>query len=144
MEIQLQNLQQLPVDSQRLTDTADKVLKAEGCADSVEVSILLVDDARITELNREYKHSDKPTDVLSFYQSDDPTGEGENILGDVVVSVDTAKLQAEERGKPLNDEMDLLLTHGILHLLGYTDDTEENAARMQNRAAEIIGSETAR
>jgi probable rRNA maturation factor len=81
--------------------------------------------------------------VLSFYQYDDPEARPE-VLGDVVISVDTAEMQAEERSKPLDDEMDLLLCHGILHLLGFTDDTTENAEEMQERAAAIIGEEAAR
>ena len=96
--------------------------------------------------------------MLSFYQYDEPGDSCEvpstiahpstplrvAILGDVVISVDTAESQARERGKSLDDEMDLLLAHGILHLLGFTDDTEENARIMQERAAAVIGEEAAR
>jgi probable rRNA maturation factor len=128
---------------QRLTKTAEKVLRAEKALEESEVSILLVDDAAITELNREYKDRDRPTDVLSFYQAESP-GEWGDVLGDVVISVDTAKRQAEERNKSLDDEMDLLLAHGILHLLGYTDYTEEDARNMHQRAADIIGEEASR
>ena len=127
----------------RLKTTAEKVLNAEKCAGSSEVSILLIDDARITELNRDYRGKDRPTDVLSFYQAETPEERGD-VLGDVVISVETAAKQAAERDKDLDDELDLLLTHGILHLLGYVDYTEEDARRMHNRAAEIIGSEAAR
>jgi probable rRNA maturation factor len=103
----------------------------------------MIDDAAITELNREYRGKDRPTDVLSFYQADSPE-ERNDVLGDVVISVETAKRQADERGKSLDDELDLLLAHGVLHLLGYTDYTDESARRMQERAAEIIGEEAAR
>ena len=120
--------------------TAETLLQAEGCPESSEVSILLTDDAGITELNRRYLGRDRPTDVLSFYQTEDRG----DVLGDVVISVETAKRQADERGKSLDDEMDLLLAHGILHLLGYTDYTEEDARRMQKRAMEVIGPEAAR
>lgn len=123
--------------------TSEKTLRAEECAESSELSVLLVDDARITELNREYREADRPTDVLAFYQAEEPEERGD-VLGDVVISVETAKRQADERGKSLDDEMDLLLAHGILHLLGYTDYTEEGKRRMNRRAAEIIGEESAR
>lgn len=131
------------MDKVRLVKTAEKVLRAEGRSESSEVSVLLVDDAEITVLNRQYKDRDRPTDVLSFYQLESPE-EQTNILGDVVISVDTAKSQAEERNKSLDDEMDLLLAHGILHLLGWTDYTEETAKGMHERAAEIIGPEAAK
>ncbi len=127
----------------RLKSTAEKLLQAEGCSDSTEVSVVLVDDPGITELNREYKGKDNPTDVLSFYQYDDPAVHPD-VLGDVVISVDTAIAQAEERAKPVDDELDLLLCHGILHLLGFTDDTTENANIMQERAAAVIGEQAAR
>ncbi|MEN6520326.1 MAG: rRNA maturation RNase YbeY [Armatimonadota bacterium] len=143
MEILIRNSQALPVKQKRLTETAEKMLRAEGCPESSEVSILLIDDEGITELNREYLGKDRPTDVLSFYQSEDPE-EREDVLGDIVVSVETAKRQAEEREKSLDEELDLLVAHGILHLLGYTDYTEETALRMQERAAEVIGPEAAR
>ncbi|MBI2843548.1 MAG: rRNA maturation RNase YbeY [Armatimonadetes bacterium] len=143
MEILIKNSQPLPVNSDRLAATAEKALTSEGCSESSEVSILLTDDAGITELNREYRGQDRPTDVLSFYQAEGQ-GEHDDVLGDVVISVETAQRQSDERGKLLDDEMDLLVTHGILHLLGYTDYTKESARRMQARAAQIIGAEAAR
>lgn len=143
MEILIRNSQSLPVKQKRLTETAEKMLRAENCPESSEVSILLTDDEGITNLNREYLGKDRPTDVLSFYQAEEPRERGD-VLGDVVISVETAKRQAEERKKSLGEELDLLVAHGILHLLGYTDYTEETARRMQERAGEIIGPEAAR
>ncbi len=105
--------------------------------------MLLTDDAEITVLNRNYLGKDRPTDVISFYQAEKPEERGD-ILGDVVISVETAKRQADERRKSLDDELDLLLAHGILHLLGYTDYTEEEARQMQELAAQVIGQEAAR
>jgi len=136
------------VNRRRLQRTAQKLLRAEGCPETCEVSVLLTDDAHIAELNRHYRGTDRPTDVLAFYtnaglDTGSPTGESV-VLGDVVISVETAKRQADERGKSLDDELDLLIAHGVLHLLGYTDDTEEAASRMQEEAAEIIGREAAR
>lgn len=131
------------MNQERLVRTAEKLLRAEKCSESSEVSVLLVDDAETTVLNRKYRAKDRPTDVLSFYQAEEPEERGD-ILGDVVISVETARRQADERGKSLDDELDLLLAHGILHLLGYTDYTEEDARRMQRRAAEIIGADAAR
>lgn len=131
------------MDPKRLTKTAKKLLQTQKCPESCEVSVLLTDDAGITELNLRYLGKDRPTDVLSFYQADNPE-EREDLLGDVVISVETAQRQAKERDKSLDDEMDLLLAHGILHLLGFTDYTEETASKMQEQAAEAIGQEAAR
>jgi len=103
----------------------------------VEVSVLLTDDRDIAELNLIYRGVDRPTDVLAFPQD-------ETLLGDVVISVETAKRQAEERGKPLDDELDLLVAHGLLHLLGYDDDTPEGLERMNARAAQVLGESVAK
>ncbi|HOK54826.1 MAG TPA: rRNA maturation RNase YbeY [Armatimonadota bacterium] len=143
MEILIKNSQTIPVNQDRLRKTAQKLLLAQGCPETSEVSVLLTDDAEITVLNRNYLGKDRPTDVISFYQAEKPEERGD-ILGDVVISVETAKRQADERGKSLDDELDLLLAHGILHLLGYTDYTEEEARQMQELAAQVIGQEAAR
>ncbi|HOM71842.1 MAG TPA: rRNA maturation RNase YbeY [Armatimonadota bacterium] len=131
------------MNQDRLRKTAQKLLLAQGCPETSEVSVLLTDDAEITVLNRNYLGKDRPTDVISFYQAEKPEERGD-ILGDVVISVETAKRQADERRKSLDDELDLLLAHGILHLLGYTDYTEEEARQMQELAAQVIGQEAAR
>jgi len=93
----------------------------------VELSIVLVSDPQIKRLNKLYRNKDKPTDVLSF-----PIGEKVNgwlILGDIVISVDTAKRQAQELGHSLEEEIKRLLVHGLVHLLGYDHELggeEEN------------------
>ena len=83
-----------------------------------ELSVLLTDDRGIQELNRQHREKDKPTDVLAFPMAEgvpDPAG----ILGDVVISLDTADRQARSRGRPLVEEVRFLLAHGVLHLVGY-------------------------
>jgi probable rRNA maturation factor len=93
-----------------------------------EVSILLLDDLGIAALNGQYRGKPRPTDVLSFplYTAEELTGMQPEVLGDVVISVETAARQAEHAGCPLWEEMTRLLVHGILHLLGF--DHENNAA----------------
>jgi probable rRNA maturation factor len=123
---------------------AQRLLTAEGqsCA---EVSILLTDDATIHELNRQYRGYDKPTDVLSFAQRDGLPGvpspptlrDQPTALGDVVISVDTAARQAQAQGVPLEQELALLTVHGLLHLLGYEDETDAGAERMREREQAI-------
>jgi probable rRNA maturation factor len=83
-----------------------------------ELSVLLTDDPGIHELNRDHRQKDKPTDVLAFAMDEsvpDPAG----ILGDVVISLDTAERQARARRRPLIEEVRFLLAHGVLHLIGY-------------------------
>ena len=110
----------------KMEKTARAILDDLGCPEG-ELSILLVDDDRIQALNREYRHKDRPTNVLSF-----PMREGDfsqitpELLGDVVISVDAAAAEAERAGIPLGDHMAWLLIHGILHLFGY--DHEKSAA----------------
>ena len=99
-----------------LSSLAHRILDALGL-EKVELSILITSDREIKRLNRLYRNKDKPTDVLSF-----PMGEevgGWRLLGDVVISLDTAKVQASEFGLNLEEEIKRLLIHGIVHLLGY-------------------------
>jgi rRNA maturation RNase YbeY len=93
-----------------------------------EVSLLLLDDNGIAELNQQYRNRTGPTDVLSFplYTAAELDSMQPYVLGDVVISVETAARQAEHAGCPLWEEMTRLLIHGILHLLGH--DHENNAA----------------
>ena len=109
-----------------------------------EVSVTFTDDVRIRELNREYRHIDKATDVLSF-----PLGEngvydinrdtGAKLLGDIVISIDHAEAQAEEYGHSLQREIGFLTVHSMLHLLGYDHETsEEDDADMRRRQSEIL------
>jgi probable rRNA maturation factor len=104
------------VESKLLSKIAHRALEVLGLS-KVELSIALVSDAQIKRLNKLYRNKDKPTDVLSF-----PIGEKVEdwlILGDIVISVDTAKRQAQELGHSLEEEIKRLLVHGLVHLLGY-------------------------
>lgn len=105
------------------------VLKDLGCDDK-ELSILFTDDKHISQLNKKYLKRNGPTDVISF-----PMGEndeemmGISILGDIVISVDTAKSEAEQYPETLEHTIDRLIIHGILHLLGYDHEDSEKKAR---------------
>lgn len=106
-----------------------------------ELSILLVDDQGIAEINQQYLNRQGPTNVISF-----PQNEGEDsdlnpeILGDVVVSVETAMREAEMAGKPLDWAIDRLVVHGILHLVGYDHESPEaDAEEMERKEAEVMG-----
>lgn len=95
-----------------------------------EVSVTLTDNAHIHALNRQYRHIDRPTDVLSFAlnESEEPAvmgGLSVNVLGDIIISVERAQAQAADYGHSLRREVAFLTVHGMLHLLGY-DHMEEN------------------
>ena len=104
-----------------------------------ELSILLCDDAMIHPLNRDYRGKDKPTDVLSFAQRE---GEfafvDDNLLGDVIISMDTTIRQAKERTHSVETELRVLLVHGILHLLGYDHIEDAEADIMEAKEREIL------
>jgi len=139
MDVQLQNDQEVcKVDSQRLKDHAKKFMQTLGRQDD-ELSILLVDDANIRNLNRQHRKIDSATDVLSF-----PQNEGDefisHMLGDVVISVETAERQAAEHHFSLEQELVLLLIHGLLHLLGYDHErSPQDEKMMKEKTWELFG-----
>lgn len=102
---------------------------------------MIVDDVQIQEINRDYLHRDHPTNVISFAQQE---GEGAGIcpelLGDVVISADTAFRDAQEAQVSFFGELSFLLIHGILHLLGYDHErgTEEQAEQMEDKERELF------
>lgn len=127
---------------QDFTAIIEQALKTLEIEDDVEVSCVLVDDERIHEINREYRHIDRSTDVISFAMEDNDQFYVEGMprtLGDIFVSVDHAKKQAEEYGHSLRREMCFLFTHGILHLLGYDHMTDEQEKEMFDLQDEILG-----
>lgn len=122
------------VPAKTIREAAQRMLEAMHMADA-ELSILLCDDATIHTLNRDYRGKDRPTDVLAFALLEGaPMISGSGlVLGDVVISVTTAKRQAKERSRTLRREAFELLAHGLLHLVGFDhkDDAEER--RMKAR-----------
>ncbi len=103
--------------------------------------MLLTGDEEIRTLNRDYRGIDSPTDVLSFSQNegeDFGASEDESPLGDVVISIETARRQAQEQDRSLEEEVDTLLVHGLLHLLGYDHAEPEDEKRMFARQDEVL------
>ena len=141
MNIQIENRQkQQRISIRRLRQVARKILSVSGCPDA-ELSILIVGDRRIRQINRDYLQRDKATNVISFAQQEGESVGGEGLLlGDVVISAATAARDAAEAGLPLASELYFLLLHGILHLLGYDHERSgaAEAARMEAREEEIF------
>ncbi|HHW01549.1 MAG TPA: rRNA maturation RNase YbeY [Thermoanaerobacterales bacterium] len=121
-------------------------LAKEQAAQDAEVSVVLVDDTCIKELNRQYRAKDTPTDVLSFAMREsgpeEETIEGEplaeQLLGDIVISVERARDQAKEYGHSFERELGYLAVHGILHLLGYDHEKEDDKKIMRRKEEEIL------
>lgn len=106
-------------DRTALRARAERALAAL-CHASSELSLLLVDDARMAELNAAWRGQRRPTDVLAFpLQEGAHAQHGGALLGDVVISLETAGRQARSAGRPLDDELGRLLVHGLLHLVGH-------------------------
>ncbi len=132
------------IDREALTALAQRVFHAEEVPQPVEVGIVAVDDEIIRDLNRRYRGESGPTDVLSFgtrQQRDEPfigPPDGVVRLGEVIISVETAWRQAEEAGRMLADEVSHLRVHGLLHLLGYDHDREEEQAVMRAREEQFL------
>jgi probable rRNA maturation factor len=117
------------------------VLDREEAPEAVELSIALVDVSEMTALNERYRGKSGPTDVLSF-PCDDPcavVSPGEPVaLGDVVIAPEIAESQAAELGHTVEVELNLLLVHGVLHLLGYDHESDEDAAVMEARQQALL------
>lgn len=106
----------------------------------VDLSIVLEDDERLRELNRDFLGIDAPTDVLSFPASETDPDTGARYIGDIIISVPYAVKGAAKAGHPVESELQLLVVHGVLHLLGHDHAEPEEKAKMWQAQAEILES----
>jgi len=140
MRISIQNRQKrILLNLKKVRSATQRILTELGLLDA-ELSVLLVDDARIRDLNRRYLNRDKPTNVLAF-----PMREGEfstlhpNLLGDLVISVETAKRQSDRFGLDEMEMVILLMVHGVLHLIGYKHEgTKKGGREMSLKQKELF------
>ena len=119
---------------------ARRILSASACPEA-RLSILITDDAGIREINRDWLGKDRPTNVISFaMQEGEGMGVQADLLGDVVISAETAARDALDAGLSVEHELYFLLLHGILHLLGYDHErgTAAEARRMEAREQELF------
>ena len=151
VEIDVRDVQQLPVE-RALVESAvratvalaggergDDCAASGGSGEQVQVSVLLTNDVHIADLNRAYRGIDEPTDVLAFPQADDGERALEGgALGDVVVSVERGYEQASEAGRRPETEICELVAHGVLHLIGFTDDAAEGRQAMLERQHMVL------
>ena len=146
-----------PVNVERWSALARSVLEAEGIVNDTEVSLLFVDRAAIAALNERFLGQEGPTDVLSFPIEDESDRSGRSpdeggtgpgsveadtgrllLLGDVVICPEVAARHAVEHGVTFDDEIALLVVHGVLHLLGMDHEVEADAERMEQREQELL------
>ena len=110
---------------------------AELDMSDAELSVLLTDDSVIRQLNAQHRHKDRPTDVLAFALEEPESGKA-RLLGDVVISLDTAARQAKGRRRPLLAEVRFLLAHGLLHLCGYDHETPAGKREMDRLTRRLV------
>ena len=146
-----------PVAVERWATLARSVLEAEGVTTDTEVSLLFIDEAAIAALNERFLDKEGPTDVLSFPIEDEVDRSGRSpdeggtgpasieaatgrhlLLGDVVICPTVAAVNAVEHGATFDDEIALLVVHGILHLLGMDHEVDEEAERMERREQQLL------
>jgi probable rRNA maturation factor len=129
---------EFPFPEDMLQRAATAALEHESGSLGSELSIVLTDNARLHELNLSYLGIDSPTDVLSFPASETDPETGARYIGDILISIPRAQEQASAAGHPLESEVQLLVVHGVLHLLGYDHVKAEEKASMWKAQAEIL------
>jgi len=125
---------------------AQNVLRAESITPPYEMSLVFTDSETVRRLNRDYRGIDEPTDVLAFYMLPQQGADADFVsppddvthLGEVIISYPKAVEQAEEQGHSTEQELALLIIHGILHLLGYDHEKPEEEARMKAREGKLL------
>lgn len=147
IEINYNQIDELPNEEKLVKEVVQKVLKEEGVIVEVDVYITLTNNEEIHKINKEYRNVDRPTDVSSFPMYDrseiftlkeNTKDEVEKILGDIIVSIEKVKEQAIEYGHSFERELSYLVTHGMLHLLGYDHMIDEEKTVMRAREEAIL------
>jgi probable rRNA maturation factor len=136
-----------PLDLPGLRRLAELVLKEEGYPDSSELTVLLVDEGEMASYNQRFLEREGPTDVLAFPVEELVPGEVPDVdpsgpplmVGDVIISPGYVREQADRMGVGFEDEMALMVVHGVLHLIGYDHQDDEQAEMMEGRERDILG-----
>lgn len=145
MEVDLMEINEVPTFDGTYQDVykniVDEAIKQLDIKEDIELSVIFVDDQRIHEINKEYRHIDRATDVISFALEDNEQFYVPGMpreLGDIFISVDHAKMQAEEYGHSVYREMCFLFTHGLLHLLGFDHMEPDDEKEMIQKQKDIL------
>jgi len=125
MELEIRDLQYEPYPEAIIRHSAHETCQI-AAVDLDRLSVVLMDDEQIHEVNRRFRHRDCPTDVISF-EAEREAGE---VVGEIIISLETARRQAQAQGNSYEAELAWLTSHGVLHVAGMTDETEEQLERM--------------
>jgi probable rRNA maturation factor len=141
MSLQIQNNQsKIKIDRRKIRSAVLKILKILECADK-EIGINFVNDTKIRQLNKHYLGKDKATNVLSFSLREDEYGNiNPQVLGDIIISVETAQKDAIYGNLTIDQEIYFLIIHGLLHLLGYDHEntTKKETSKMRKKERELF------
>lgn len=147
IEVNYNNIEELPNEEVLIRKVVQAVLENEMVKHDVDVYVTLTNNEEIHKINKEYRNVDRPTDVLSFpmYEREeienlkgDNLSVQEEILGDIIVSIEKVKEQAEEYGHSFERELAYLITHGCLHLLGYDHMIDEEKEIMRKHEELVL------
>ncbi len=143
MEILIKNQQKIKKLNQRkIKGILKKVLQYLKVDEETEISVLFTDDKFIRSLNNKYRGIDKPTDVLSFSLKEgavkSPDVESDKLLGDIIISVETAQRQADNLNHSMEKELTVLLIHGLLHLTSYDHEEDKDYKIMREKESETL------
>ena len=125
---------QLPGVALHIRQAANMTLQAVGAKRGAQATIVLADDALVTQLNHQYRNKNRPTNVLSFADAD----ESGNYLGDIILGFETIAREAHEQNKPLMHHVQHLTIHGLLHLIGHDHEIEAEAEEMENLEISVL------
>ena len=143
MEILIKNKQKtIKINQRKIREIVKKALQSLKVDEKTEVSILFSDDKFIRSLNNKYRGIDKSTDVLSFSLWEGsvktPEAESDKLLGDIIISVETAQRQADNLNHSREKELTVLLIHGLLHLTGYAHEEDKDYKIMREKESEML------
>jgi len=138
MDISIVNKTKIDIDQKKVQIVVELFLNSHDL-NEYSVSVVFVGNAKMRSINLEYRGIDKTTDVLSFTENDDfPDLEKDKFLGEIFISYSQVKKQARRLEKGIEDELTFILVHGLLHLLGYDDETEKDRLNMIQLGEEFI------
>ena len=143
MDVLFENNTKEEVNYKLIENVISDALKYEGVSDNTEISVTIVDNEEIRKINNKFRNIDRATDVLSFplidFDNEDLPNDGSKIyLGDIIISIERAKEQANEYGHSLDREVGFLTAHSMLHLLGYDHMVPEEEKVMFAKQEEIL------
>ena len=143
MDVLFENNTKEEVNYKLIENVISEALKYEGVRDNTEISVTIVDNEEIRKINNKFRNIDRATDVLSFplidFDNEDLPNDGSKIyLGDIIISIERAKEQANEYGHSLDREVGFLTAHSMLHLLGYDHMVPEEEKVMFAKQEEIL------